>query len=136
MPRIPRGQMPGLTYHVLNRGNGRATLFHKDADYRAFCDLLDAAKMKFPVRVLGFCVMPNHFHLVVQPQTPSAFSTMMQWSLTSHLRRYHRHYHSSGHLWQGRFKSFPIQQDEHLLTVLHYVLLNPVRAGLVTQAAQ
>ncbi len=136
MPRIPRGQMPGLAYHVLNRGNGRATIFHKDADYRAFCDLLYAAQKKLPVGLLGFCVMPNHFHLVLQPQPPSALSAMMQWWLTSHVRRYHRHYHGSGHVWQGRFKSFPIQQDHHLLTVLRYVLLNPVRAGLATRAEQ
>ena len=76
MPRIPRGQMPGLAYHVLNRGNGRATIFHKDADYRAFCELLYAAKKKFPVGLLGFCTMPNHFHLVLQPQTPAALSAM------------------------------------------------------------
>jgi putative transposase len=128
--------MPGLAYHVLNRGNGRATLFHKDADYRAFCDLLATATAKFPVALLGFCIMPNHFHLVLQPHTPEALSMMMQWWLTSHVRRYHRHYHSSGHVWQGRFKSFPIQQDAHLLTVLRYVLLNPVRAGLVPHATQ
>jgi putative transposase len=134
MPRIPRGHLPGLAYHVLNRGNGRATIFHKDADYRAFCDLLVAAKQKFPVSLLGFCVLPNHFHLVLQPETPSALSGFMQWWLTSHVRRYHRHYHSSGHVWQGRFKSFPIQTDAHLLTVLRYVLLNPVRANLVTRA--
>ena len=136
MPRISRGQIPGLAYHALNRGNGRATIFHKDADYRTFCDLLSVAKKKFSVSLLGFCVMPNHFHLVLQPETPSALSAMMQWWLTSHVRRYHRHYRSSGHVWQGRFKSFPIQQDEHLLTVLRYVLLNPVRAGLVTRAEQ
>lgn len=134
MPRIPRGQVPGLAYHVLNRGNGRATIFHKDADYRAFCDLLAAARKKFPVAVLGFSILPNHFHLVLQPQTPAALSAFMQWWLTSHVRRYHRHYHGSGHVWQGRFKSFPIQSDEHLLMVLRYVLLNPVRADLVTRA--
>jgi putative transposase len=135
MPRIPRAQLAGQAYHVLNRGNGRATVFHKDGDYRAFLDLLARAKAKFPVQVLGFCLLPNHFHLVVQPRTAEALSPFMQWWLTSHVRRYHRHYASSGHIWQGRFKSFPIQHDAHLLTVLRYVLLNPVRAGLVPQAS-
>ncbi len=134
MPRIPRAQLAGQAYHVLNRGNGRATVFHKDGDYRAFLDLLARAKAKFPVQVLGFCLLPNHFHLVVQPHTPAALSPFMQWWLTSHVRRYHRHYASSGHVWQGRFKSFPIQHDGHLLTVVRYVLLNPVRAGLVPRA--
>jgi putative transposase len=121
---------------VLNRGNGGATVFHKEGDYTAFLDLLATAKTKFPVKLFAFCVMPNHFHLVVQPATEAALSPFMQWWLTSHVRRYHRHYHGHGHVWQGRFKSFPIQQDGHLLTVLRYVLRNPVRAGLVDQAAQ
>ena len=60
----------------------------------------------------------------------------MQWLLTSHVRRYHRHYHSSGHVWQGRFKAFPVQQDDHLLTVLRYVERNPLRANLVDRAEQ
>ena len=71
--------------------------------------------------------MPNHFHLIVQP----ALSPFMQWWMTSHVRRHHQHYRSHGHVWQGRFKSFPIQRDAHLLTALRYVLRNPVRAGLV-----
>lgn len=136
MPRIPRGQLAGHAYHVLNRGNGGAVVFHKDSDYIAFLELLHAAKARHPVRILGFCLMSNHFHLVVQPATPTALSSFMQWWMTSHVRRYHRHYHSTGHVWQGRFKSFPIQQDDHLLTVLRYVLRNPVRARLVEQTTQ
>jgi putative transposase len=136
MPRIPRGQLPGHAYHVLNRGNGSAVVFHKDVDYATFLALLDTAKSKFPVRVLGFCLMPNHFHLVLQPATADALSPIMQWWMTSHVRRYHRHYRSHGHVWQGRFKSFPIQQDDHLLTVLRYVVRNPVRAQLVASVMQ
>ena len=134
MPRIPRGQVAGYAYHVLNRGNGGAAVFHKDGDYTAFLDLLATAKATYPVRIFGFCLMPNHFHLVVQPATDKALSPFMQWWMTSHVRRYHRHYRSHGHVWQGRFKSFPIQQDGHLLSVLRYVLRNPVRAGLVEHA--
>jgi putative transposase len=133
MPRIPRGQVAGHTYHVLNRGNGGGTVFHKDGDYTAFLQLLGTAKAKFPVKVLGLCLMPNHFHLVAQPETQAALSSFMQWWMTSHVRRYHQHYQSHGHIWQGRFKSFPIQQDDHLLTVLRYVFRNPVRAGLAAQ---
>jgi putative transposase len=136
MPRIPRGQLAGHAYHVLNRGNGGAVVFHKDADYTAFLALLQMGKSKYRVRVLGFCPMPNHFHLVLQPETTDALSPFMQWWMTSHVRRYHRHYRSHGHVWQGRFKSFPIQQDDHLLTVLRYVLRNPVRAQLVESATQ
>ena len=136
MPRIPRGQVAGHAYHVLNRGNGGAAVFHKEGDYTAFLDLLATAKTKYSVTLLGFCLMPNHFHLVVQPLTEAALSPFMQWWMTSHVRRYHRHYRSHGHVWQGRFKSFPIQEDGHLLTVLRYVLRNPVRAGLVEHTSQ
>jgi putative transposase len=82
------------------------------------------------VKIFGFCLMPNHFHFVLEPVHENALSQFMQWLLTSHVRRYHKHYGSSGHIWQGRFKSFPVQRNEHLMTVLRYVLQNPVRAGL------
>ena len=87
------------------------------------------------MRLLACCLMPNHFHLVLWPQAVGEVSRWMQWLMTSHVRRYHRHYCSSGHIWQGRFKSFPIQRDAgHLLTVLRYVEANPLRAGLVGRA--
>jgi putative transposase len=75
--------------------------------------------------------MPNHFHLVLWPRGDGDLSRWMQWLLTSHVRRYHRHYGGSGHVWQGRFKAFPVQKDRHLLIALRYVERNPVRAGLV-----
>lgn len=83
------------------------------------------------MRVLAYCLMPNHFHLVLWPHHDGDLSRWMQWILTTHVRRYHEHYQTSGHVWQGRFKAFPIQEDEHLLTVLRYVERNPLRAGLV-----
>jgi len=130
MPRIPRGQQPGFVYHVINRGNGRATIFHKAQDYHAFLSILALAKARHPVKIFAFSLMPNHFHFVIESSHHQSLSQFMQWLLTSHVRRYHRHYGSSGHVWQGRFKSFPVQHDEHLLMVLRYVLQNPVRAGL------
>ena len=72
MPRIPRGQVAEDGYHVSNRGNGESVMFHKDDDYAAFLALLQTAKSKYPVRVLGFCLMPNHFHLVLQAPLSSA----------------------------------------------------------------
>jgi putative transposase len=126
----------GFCYHVLNRGNARATVFHKDSDYQAFLDLLGEACNRLPMRVLAYCLLPNHFHLALWPQRNGDLSRWMQWLLTSHVRRYHKHHHSSGHVWQGRFKAFPIEQDNHLLTVLRYIERNPVRAGLVSRAGQ
>ncbi|MFO0778556.1 MAG: transposase [Nitrospira sp.] len=125
MPRIPRGHLAGHAFHVLNRGNGGSTVFHADGDYRAFLELLAAAKARHPIKILAFCLMPNHFHLVLQPIRDASLSPFMHWWMTSHVRRYHRFYRSHGHVWQGRFKSFPIQQDGHLLTVLRYVVRNP-----------
>ncbi len=112
----------------------RGDVFHDDGDYGAFLQLLAAANRRLPMRLLGYCLMPNHFHLVLWPYGDGDLGRWMQWLLTSHVRRYHRHYESSGHVWQGRFKAFPIQEDEHLLTVLRYVERNALRANLVAAA--
>lgn len=128
MPRKPRILRGNICYHVLNRGNGRSTVFHKDADYAAFLKLMKQASDRLPMRLLSYCLLPNHFHMVLWPKKDGDLSRWMQWLSTSHVRRHHREYESSGHVWQGRFKSFPIQSDEHLLTVMRYVERNPVRA--------
>ena len=134
MPRTARAAVGGVCYHVLNRGNARGQVFHDDADYRGFLELLATAGRRVPVRLLGFCLMPNHFHLVLWPRAQGDLSRYLQWLLTAQVRRYHRRYRSSGHVWQGRFKAFPIERDAHLLTVLRYVERNPLRAKLVRQA--
>jgi putative transposase len=134
MPRTARASVGGICYHVLNRGNGRSRVFHDDADFRAFLDLLAAACQRVSMRVPGFCLMPNHFHLVLWPREDGDLSRFMQWLLTSHVRRHHRRHRGSGHVWQGRLKAFPIQQDAHVLTVLRYVERNPLRARLVRAA--
>ena len=108
----------------------REEVFHKNEDYVAFLDLVEEAGERLPMRVLAWCLIPNHFHLVLWPHGDGDLSRWMQWLLTSHVRRYHRHYHSSGHVWQGRFKAFPIEEDEHLWTVLRYVERNALRANL------
>ncbi len=134
MARTLRVALGGYCYHVLNRGNGRRAVFHKEGDFHAFLQLLRAADDNVPMRLLAFCLMPNHFHLALWPRQDGQLSNYMAWLLTAHVRRYHKHYHSSGHVWQGRFKSFPIEDDDHLLTVLRYIERNPVRANLVASA--
>lgn len=136
MPRPARASVGGICYHVINRGNGRREVFRKDGDYEAFVKAIAHACIEIPMPVLGYCLMPNHFHLVVWPQHDGDLSRWMHWVLNTHVRRYHQHYHSSGHIWQGRFKAFPIEADEHLLTVLRYVERNPLRAALVRRAEQ
>ena len=86
------------------------------------------------MRLLAYCLMPNHFHLVLWPQGDGDLSTWMQWLLTAHVHGYRRRYCGSSHVWQGRFKAFPIEESDHLLTVLRYVERNPLRAALVGRA--
>jgi len=131
MPRSARKSAGGVVYHVLNRGNGRQRLFHKPGDYDAFVELLADVKAAVPgVRVLAYCLMPNHWHLVLWPRRDGELSAFMQRLATTHVRRHHaRHKNDGGgHLYQGRFKSFPVQADQHLLTLLRYVESNPLRA--------
>jgi putative transposase len=121
---------------VINRGNDRQKVFRKQADYQSFTDMMAEAVERLPMRVLSWSLMPNHFHMVLWPFNDGELSRWMQWLMTCHVRRYHRHYQSSGHVWQGRFKAFAIQEDGHYLTVLRYVEMNPLRAGLVERAEQ
>jgi putative transposase len=131
MPRIARALADGGVYHVLNRGNARRAVFFEAGDYRRFEALIQKARERHPLQLLAYCLMPNHFHLLVRPLRGVDLSRFMQWLLTSHVRRHHQRYGTSGHLWQGRFKSFLIQEDAHLFTVMRYIERNPVRARLV-----
>lgn len=135
MPRIARGLADHAVYHVINRGNAKQVVFTHANDYDSFLKLLCQAKQRHPLDLFAYCVMPNHFHLIVRPAHGLDLSRFMQWLLTSHVRRHHRRYETSGHVWQGRFKSFLIQEDSHLLVAMRYVERNPVRAGLVSSAS-
>ena len=130
MPRISRGLADGEIYHVINRGNKRAEVFHEREDYERFITLLQEAKKICDVKIYAFVLMPNHFHLVVEPNKAEDLSKFMQWLLTSYVRFYNKTYKTSGHLWQGRYKSFIVQKDNYLLTLLNYVEQNPQRANL------
>lgn len=137
MPRTARASVGNVCYHVLNRGNAQHEVFHNAGDYSAFLKLLMEANERVNMRLLAYCLMPNHFHLVLWPRGDGDLSRYMQWLMTSHVRRYHRHYQSSGHVWQGRFKAFPIQQNDHLLIAMRYVERNPVRAkGIPVRKSQ
>jgi putative transposase len=138
MPRIARNAPGGLVYHVLNRANGRLRLFKKDEDFQAFDEVLLQAHRREPIRILDWCVMPNHWHFVLWPEADGQLTSFMRWLTLTHAQRW-KHAHDAvghGHLYQGRFKSFPIEEDDHLLTVLRYVERNPVRAELVKRAEE
>ena len=136
MPRRRRGSTGSYVYHVLNRAVGRATLFGKDADYLAFENILREALAWQPMRVLAYCVMPNHWHLVLWPRRDGELSEYMRWLSVTHTQRWHAHHKTAGTgpVYQGRFKSFPIQEDEHFLTVCRYVERNALRAKRVERA--
>ena len=134
MPRTSRASQGGYVYHVLNRGNGRNDVFHKLDDFAAFVRLMRESHDHVPMRLTGYCLLNNHFHLLLWPYNDGDLSRWMQWLLTSHVRRYHRHYGGSGHVWQGRFKAFPVQDDEHYWTVLRYVERYPLRANAVSRS--
>lgn len=136
MGRPHRNAPGGLVYHVLNRANARQPIFKKDQDYLAFERVLVAMQERVGMRILAYCLMPNHWHLVLWPRHDNDLSTFMRLLTLTHTQRWHAHWRSagSGHLYQGRFKSFVVQQDDYLLTVIRYVERNALRANLVKRA--
>jgi putative transposase len=133
MPRPLRPIADGLTYHVINRGNNRQPVFEQEGDYVAFLKALADLKERKAFELYGYCLMGNHIHLLLRPVGASV-SRIMQSLLVSHTQRYHRFHRSGGHVWQGRFKSPVIQNDEHVLAVLRYIEANPLRAEMVEHA--
>lgn len=136
MPRPTRAVVAGMVYHVLNRANARMAIFHADADYQAFEQVLGEARQKVPVRLLAYCLMPNHWHLLLWPERATDLPAFMHWVGVTHTQRWHAAHGTTGygHLYQGRYRSFPVQTDHHYLTVQRYVERNPLRASLVKRA--
>ena len=122
MPRRPRICPAGTCFHVINRALARLTLFEKQEDYEAFERVLALAHERVHLGIFAYCVMPNHWHFVVCPKTDTQVTDFFRWLTHTHTMRWHAHYHTegTGHLYQGRFKTFPIQEDEHLVSVLRY----------------
>ena len=136
MPRAARLAIGGLIYHVLNRAAGRQRIFTEAADYAAFERILTAAQERMGMRILAYCIMPNHWHLVLWPSADGAMPRFMARVTQIHTQRWHAHNGSTGTgpLYQGRYKAFPVQADAHFLTLCRYVERNPLRAGLVQRA--
>jgi len=120
----------------MNRSNARVPIFERQADYEAFERVLDEAQSQVRMRVLAYCIMPNHWHLVLWPEQDHDLSRFVAWLTLTHVQRWHAHRQSAGlgHLYQGRFRSFPVENDEYCLTVCRYVERNALRAGLVDRA--
>ena len=139
MPRSKRVSAGGYVYHVLNRGADGMALFDEQSDYAAFERVLAEALKREPgVRLLGYCLMPNHWHLMLWPRRNGELSEFMRWLTVTHTQRWHAHFQTAGTgpVYQGRFKSFPVKSDQHLLTAMRYVECNAARAARVKRAEQ
>ncbi len=136
MPRRSRVTPGGFVYHVLNRAVAGLPLFRKRADYEAFERIMIEAYERHPLRILAWCLMRNHWHFVVWPQAEGEVTEFFRWLTHTHVMRWHVAHNTvgQGHLYQGRFKSFPIQEDEHFLTVCRYVERNALTAQVVEHA--
>ena len=135
MARLPRLTLPGYPHHVIQRGNNRQAIFAKTADYQRLLDLLDDNARQFEVAIHAYVLMSNHFHLLVTPQTSDGLPQMMQAVGRRYVRYFNDSQQRSGTLWEGRYRSTLIQTDRYLLACMAYIDLNPVRAGVVAQAA-
>lgn len=132
MARVARTDVGGLSYHIINRAVGRLKIFRKPSDYLLFISLLRKYQEELGMRVLAFVVMPNHWHLLLYPKRDGDLGEFMHRLTNAHTRKVHTETKTigTGPLYQGRYKSFIIEEDVHLLTALKYIERNPVRAKL------
>lgn len=131
MPRGVRIILDNVCYHVINRGNQKQSIFLQDADFTKNLQLLKHYKRKLSLRLFGYCLMPNHVHLIVHLKEPEKLGYFMQALTQVYTVWFNKKYKKSGHLWQGRFKSMVVQEDEYLLQCVYYIETNPVRANII-----
>ena len=136
MPRVLRSDIAGEIYHALNRGNARSKIFFKDGDFAAFERVIKEGLEKYPVDLIAYQWMSNHWHMVLSPRQDRGMSAFLGWVTMTHTQRYHAHNKTTGygHVYQGRFKSFPVQDDDHFHTVCRYVERNALTANIVQRA--
>ena len=136
MARSARNAPGGLIYHVLNRSVGRMHMFRRDGDFEAFVRVMIEAQHRHPIKILSYVIMSNHWHFVVWPEREGQLTDFFRWLAHTHAMRWRVSQRTVGygHLYQGRFKSFPVQCDEHFLTVCRYVERNALAAKLVSRA--
>ena len=137
MGRPKRITLGGYVYHVLNRANGRLRIFKKNDDFLSFEQILAEGIERFGMRICGYCLMSNHWHLLLWPVDDGDLSSFMRWITLTHVQRFHVSHGTVGigHLYQSRYKSFPVQDNNYYLTVMRYIEANPVRGELVKNAA-
>lgn len=136
MPRTPRELHENAFYHLINRGNNKQLVFRKDLDFHVFLSLLIESKQQHPLPIFGYCLMPNHYHLILQAKKPETVRRFVHWAMTCFSEYSHAEHKTSGHLWQGRYKNFLIDCDQYLVTALRYIEGNPLRAKLVNSCIE
>jgi putative transposase len=132
MARLARVVIPGLAHHVTQRGNGRQKVFFSDEDYALYLRLISDACTAARVTCLGFCLMPNHVHLILVPADENGLRAALSKANRAYAGRINARRKMTGHFWQGRYGSVALD-DAHLHEALRYVLMNPVKAKLVAK---
>ena len=136
MPRKPRFYLPGVPAHVIQRGNCRQPVFYDRSDYTAYLDWLTEGARKHGCAIHAYCLMTNHVHLSITPDTPDAVSRTIQYVGRHYVPYINHTYGKSGTLWEGRHKGCLVASEIYLLTCMRYIELNPVRAGMVNTPLQ
>lgn len=137
MPRIARDAIAGIPYHIIHRGNNKQKIFFCDDDYRYFISLIAQAKKKYGCNLYSYVLMPNHVHFILEPiEQAENLHKFIKLLAQKYAQHSNKKYKRTGTLWEGRFKSSPISEDSYLLTCGRYIEMNPVRAGIVKDAAQ
>ncbi|QJA06343.1 hypothetical protein FVE67_05765 [Thermosulfurimonas marina] len=130
MPSRPRIIAPGYPHHVVSRTNHGQTCFHEEEDYRTFLEILANLKRKREIKLWCFCLMPNHFHLLVVPTSSDQLVKFMQGLLVSYTQYYNQKYAIEGQLWRAKYHASIVDGETYLWKVMRYIERNPVRAGL------
>jgi len=136
MPRKPRMYLPGVPFHVIQRGNNRGNCFFSDSDYRVYLDCLGDASRRYGLDVHAYVLMTNHVHLLMSPEREDSISRAMQSIGRRFVQHINRSYGRTGTLWEGRHRASPVDQDRYLLSCMRYIELNPVRAKMVQTAGE
>jgi len=131
MPRGARILIQDACYHILNRGNQKRSIFLEETDYAECLKIIQHYKRIFFFKIFGYCLMPNHIHLIIQPREPQDLAEIMQRLTQVYTAWFNAKYNKCGHLWQGRFKNMIVNKDAYFLNCISYIEANPVRAGIV-----
>lgn len=134
MPRAPRLQDAGLLHHVISRGNDRQPIFKSTADFQKYIALIDQYRRQYPVKIYNYVLMSNHIHLLIEPEQEGSLSQFMEHVSKAYAKYFNKIHNRTGHVFQGRFKSFIVQHDRYYFACSRYIDLNPVKAKIVSSA--